>query len=188
MIIGVAVGAVAAIGCVIAVVVIIVKVKAKLAAGVASAGASAATSGGGQIPISGVGNSIAPASSYEPLLDGVEIPDAPQPYGYQGPGGLGGPAEYTPPTHLPPLSNAPQPVPQFTGYMMAGQEPPLPNTLGAAEYQVPDIVAPAVYNLWLWTETFVFIFNCAFDIHWKHVLFGCRLTLNGKLYFWLIVS
>ena len=152
LIVGAAVGAVAALGTIAGVIFLIFKIKAKLAAASFS-GIGSGANGAGQALLSGGNNSVAPASAYEPALHNVQVPDAPNAFGYDGSCGLGGPATYdAPPTHLPPINHPPQPqIPQFTNYMMAGQEPALPGITEAAGYQVPDIVAPAVYrgDLWL---------------------------------------
>ena len=122
-------------------------VKGKLAAAAASAATSGATSGGTQAPIPRANNSVAPSSSYEPRLEGVQVPDAPQMYGYQGLDALDLPAQYNPPTHLPPLSNAPTlPAPQL-GYNPAAGQAPL-SSIPNASYE-SELISPAVYNLWV---------------------------------------
>ena len=154
LVVGAAVGGLAALGAIGAVIFIIFKVKSKLASASFSLVGSGAN-GSGQALLSGGSNSVAPvSSSYEPALDNVRIPDAPNAFGYDGSGGIGGPATYdAPPSHLTPINQPPQApeIPQFTNYMMAGQEPALPGIPGSAGYQIPDIVAPAVYrgDLWL---------------------------------------
>ena len=158
LVIGAVVGGIAAVGGIGAVIFIVKKVKGKLASAsfslINSAGSNGANTSG-QALLSGGTNSVGPvSSSYEPALDNVQVPDAPGAFGYDGVGGIGGPATYdAPPAHLTPLNYAPQPpeIPQFTGYMMAGQEPALPGIPSSVAYEVPDIVAPAVYrgDLWL---------------------------------------
>lgn len=161
MVVGAALGGIAAVGGIVIVAAIIYKLRAaKLATESLVTNAQTTTSDTPPPNFSAANNSVAPASSYEPALHSVQIPDAPGAFGYDGAGGIGGPAVYDappppaparPPGHVAPLINPPVPeIPQLLGYTMAGQEPALPNIVGAADYDIPDIVAPAVYNSDLW--------------------------------------